>query len=49
MLHEPLCPASLYIELVLQAAKQLAAIENIPCAPFARVDDLEITSPLGMS
>ena len=49
VLHKPLCPASLYIELVLQAAKQLAAIENMPCAPFARVDDLEITSPLGMS
>ena len=49
VLHEPLCPASLYIELVLQAAKQLAAIENMPCAPFARVDDLEITSPLSMS
>ena len=49
VLHEPLCPAPLYIELVLQAAKQLAAIENMPCAPFSRVDDLEITSPLGMS
>ena len=49
VLNEPLCPASLYVELVLQAAKQLATIENIPCAPFARVDDLEITSPLGMS
>ena len=49
VLHEPLCPASLYVELVLQAAKQLAAIENMPCAPFARVDDLEITTPLGMS
>lgn len=49
VLHEPLCPAPLYIELVLQAAKQLAAIENMPCAPFARVDDLEITSALGMS
>lgn len=49
VLHEPLCPATLYVELVLQAAKQLAAIENIPCAPFARVDDLEIPSPLGMS
>ena len=49
VLHEPLCPASLYVELVLQAAKQLAAIENMPCAPFARVDSLEITSPLGMS
>ena len=49
VLHEPLCPAPLYIELVLQAAKQLAAIENIPRAPFARVDGLEIPSPLGMS
>ena len=49
VLHEPLCPASLYVELVLQAAKQLAAIENMPCAPFACVNDLEITSPLGMS
>ena len=49
VLEKSLCPAPLYIELVLQAAKQLAAIENIPCAPFARVDDLEITSPLGMS
>lgn len=49
VLHNPLCPVSLYIELVLQAAKQLATIENMPCAPFARVDDLEITSPLGMS
>ena len=49
VLHESLCPASLYIELVLQAAKQLAIIENMPCARFARVDDLAITSPLGMS
>ena len=49
VLHNPLCPSSLYVELVLQAAKQLAAIKNMPCAPFARVDDLEITSPLGMS
>lgn len=49
VLHEPLCPASLYVELVLQAAKQLAVMENMPCAPFARVDNLEITSPLGMS
>lgn len=49
VLNQPLCPASLYVELVLQAAKQLAVIENMPCAPFARVDDLEITSPLGMS
>ena len=49
VLRQPLCPASLYVELVMQAAKQLAAIENMSCAPFARVDDLEITSPLGMS
>lgn len=49
VLQQPLCPISLYIELVLQAAKQLAAFENMSCAQFARVDDLEITSPLGMS
>ncbi|KAL9079841.1 MAG: hypothetical protein Q9157_001297 [Trypethelium eluteriae] len=49
VLHESLCPAPLYIELVLRAANQLASIKNISCAPFARVDDLEIPSPLGMS
>ncbi|KAK2037940.1 ketoacyl-synt-domain-containing protein [Colletotrichum somersetense] len=48
VLGEALCPATMYIELVMQAAKQLAAVENIACAPFARVDDLEIPSPLGM-
>ncbi|KAL9095875.1 MAG: hypothetical protein Q9165_001872 [Trypethelium subeluteriae] len=49
VLQESLCPAPLYIELVMQAANQLASINNTPCAPFARVDDLEIPSPLGMS
>ncbi|KAK9414372.1 hypothetical protein SUNI508_11334 [Seiridium unicorne] len=49
VLQEPLCPAPLYIELVLQAAKQLAAIQKISCAPFGRVDDLEMPSPLGTS
>lgn len=49
VLDKPLCPVSLYVELVLQAAKQLAAIQKMPCAPFACVDDLEITSPLGIS
>ncbi|ETS86538.1 hypothetical protein PFICI_00366 [Pestalotiopsis fici W106-1] len=49
VLQEPLCPAPLYIELVLQAAKQLAAIQNIPSVPFSRVEDLEMPSPLGMS
>lgn len=49
MLHESLCPASLYIELVLQAVKQLAVIENMFCASFARVNDLEIISALSMS
>ncbi|KAG7058454.1 polyketide synthase [Colletotrichum scovillei] len=48
VLNEALCPATMYIELVMQAAKQIAAVENIACAPFARVDDLEISSPLGM-
>lgn len=49
VLHESLCPATLYIELVLRAAKGLANIKNMSSTPFARVDDLEISSPLGMS
>ncbi|KAI9677123.1 MAG: Type I Iterative PKS [Bathelium mastoideum] len=49
VLRESLCPAPLYIELVMQAANQLASLKSIPCAPFARVDDLEMPSPLGMS
>ncbi|KAK1674046.1 hypothetical protein BDP55DRAFT_613354 [Colletotrichum godetiae] len=48
VLNQALCPATMYIELVMQAAKQLAVVENIVCTPFARVDDLEIPSPLGM-
>ena len=49
VLNQPLCPVFLYIELILQAAKQLAVIENISCAQFARVDDLETTSSLNMN
>ncbi|KAK2006001.1 ketoacyl-synt-domain-containing protein [Colletotrichum eremochloae] len=49
VLDEALCPATMYVELVMQAVKEIANIENIPCAPFARVEDLDIASPLGMS
>ncbi|KAJ5598872.1 ketoacyl-synt-domain-containing protein [Penicillium hordei] len=49
VLHESLCPASMYLELVLRAAKDLANINKMTSAPFARVDELEMASPLGMS
>lgn len=49
VLKQPLCPASLYVELVMQAARQFAAVKNLACTSYARVDDLEITSPFGMS
>ncbi|KAI1499966.1 hypothetical protein F5X99DRAFT_430171 [Biscogniauxia marginata] len=49
VLEEPLCPAPLYVELVLQAARELACVKNISSTPFARLDGLEITSALGTS
>ncbi len=49
VLQQPLCPAPLYAELVLQAAKEVASIKNINCTPFARLDGLEITTALGTS
>ncbi|CAG7993876.1 unnamed protein product [Penicillium salamii] len=49
VVHQSLCPAPLYIELVLQGAKRLAEIKNIPSAPFAQLDNFEMASPLGMS
>ncbi|KAI1373505.1 hypothetical protein F4677DRAFT_462253 [Hypoxylon crocopeplum] len=49
ILRTPLCPAPLYIELALQAARELAGILNIPSTPYARLERLEVLSPLGIS
>ncbi|KAG2419498.1 hypothetical protein HFD88_004294 [Aspergillus terreus] len=49
VLEQPLCPAPLYVELVLQAAREIATHKNIPAQAFARVEDLEITASLGRS
>ncbi|GKZ28711.1 type I Iterative Polyketide synthase (PKS) [Aspergillus brasiliensis] len=49
VLAQPLCPAPLYIELVLQAARDVAAAKGITAHPFARVEDLEITASLGIA
>ncbi|KAL8784357.1 MAG: hypothetical protein Q9213_004009 [Squamulea squamosa] len=48
VLSQPLCPAPLYIELVLHAASDIAAKNGLPALPFSRVEDLEITAALGI-
>lgn len=49
VLQKVFCPAPLHIDLVLQTARQLAVIYDTSCIPFARVENLEMPSPLGMS
>ncbi|KAB5575475.1 hypothetical protein GE09DRAFT_1200074 [Coniochaeta sp. 2T2.1] len=49
VLQQPLCPAPLYVELVLQAAKELAHAKGIASQLFARLERLEITSSLGLT
>ncbi|RYP50273.1 hypothetical protein DL768_004175 [Monosporascus sp. mg162] len=48
-LQTPLCPASLYVELALRAARELACAKNIPSMPYARLERLEIKASLGIS
>lgn len=48
VLSQPLCPAPLYIELVLRAANEIAAAMGLPALPFSRVEDFEITAALGL-
>ncbi|KAL8850363.1 MAG: hypothetical protein Q9221_004683 [Calogaya cf. arnoldii] len=48
VLSQPLCPAPLYVDLVLRAASDLAARKGLPALPFSRVEDLEITAALGL-
>ena len=48
VLSQPLCPAPLYIELVLRAANEVAAAKGLPALPFSRVEDFEITAALGL-
>ncbi|KAI4224853.1 MAG: hypothetical protein LQ349_007165, partial [Xanthoria aureola] len=48
VLSQPLCPAPLYIELVLRAANEIAAAKGLPALPFSRVEDFEITAALGL-
>ncbi|KAK0658318.1 hypothetical protein QBC41DRAFT_385815 [Cercophora samala] len=49
VLQQPLCPAPLYVELVLQAAKITAEAEGISALTFGQLEGLEITSSLGTS
>ncbi|KAL8653733.1 MAG: hypothetical protein Q9210_001920 [Variospora velana] len=49
VLSQPLCPAPLYIELVMRAASDIAAAKGLPALPFSRVEDLEITAALGIA
>ena len=47
VLGEPLCPASLYVELVLQASKVTTDRLGIDSAFLPRVRDLSMAKPLG--
>ena len=49
ILQQPLCPAPLYVELVLRAARELARAKNIPLPHLPTVEGLEIPSALGVS
>ncbi|KAF2964213.1 hypothetical protein GQX73_g9357 [Xylaria multiplex] len=49
VLQQPLCPAPLYMELVYQASRKVAAAKNIASSLYARLEDLEIVSSLGTS
>lgn len=49
VLEQPVCPASLYVELVHRAAKSLAEDREMPAVSFPRFDRLEIVSPLGLN
>ncbi|KAL8996036.1 MAG: hypothetical protein Q9169_004348 [Polycauliona sp. 2 TL-2023] len=49
VLAQPLCPAPLYIELVMRAASEIAERKSFPALPFARIEDLEITAALGIA
>ncbi|KAL8919930.1 MAG: hypothetical protein Q9172_004723 [Xanthocarpia lactea] len=49
VLSQSLCPAPLYIELVLRAASDVAAKKGLTALPFSRVEDTEITAALGIA
>lgn len=49
VLHEALCPAPLYVELLVQAVAQIASLRAIDYTSFPRIHDLKILSALGSS
>lgn len=49
VLEQPVCPASLYVELVQRAAKSLSEDRDLPAAAFSRFNRLKIVSPLGLN
>lgn len=49
VLHEALCPAPLYVELLIQAVAQVKSLRAIDCTSFPRIYDLKIVSALGTS
>ncbi|KAG6362867.1 hypothetical protein INS49_007962 [Diaporthe citri] len=49
VLEQPVCPASLYVELAQRAAKCLAEDRKMPPVAFSRFSRLEIVSPLGLN
>ena len=49
VLSQPLCPAPLYIELVLRAAIDIAAAKGLPILSLPRVENLEIRAALGIA
>lgn len=49
VLYEALCPAPLYVELLVQAVAQIASLKAMDCMSFPRIHDLKIVSALGSS
>ncbi|KAI7775244.1 polyketide synthase [Diaporthe eres] len=49
VLEQPVCPASLYVELVQRATKSLSEDRELPAAAFSRFSRLKIVSPLGLN
>ncbi|KAI1815969.1 hypothetical protein GGS20DRAFT_595983 [Poronia punctata] len=49
VLQQPLCPASLYVELVYQAGRHISAAKDMPLGVRGRLGDLKIISSVGLA
>ncbi|KAF2963063.1 hypothetical protein GQX73_g10517 [Xylaria multiplex] len=49
LLLKPVCPAPLYVDIVLLAVRELTGILKLQCIPGERIEKLEMLSPLGIS